>query len=165
MRYSKHIRYILLPLLTLLTPWQLHAQSGGPENIDEERDFLGFTTTSPPAITIGTAAEYQHGKYSDAPSSILLALGIAWTISVRAQSADLSSGANTIPVSNVTIQVVGGAFGTGVKTLSTTSQVVASGILALAASFNFRYTMAGGAHLLKPAGSYAVQVIFTTTGL
>lgn len=169
MKYNKHTRYILLPWLALLTPWQLCAQSaqqpGGPKSIYEERDFLGFTTTSPAPITIGTAAEYQNGKYSDASSSILLAFGIAWTISVRTQSADLTSGVNTIPVSNVTIQVVDGAFGTGIKTLSTSPQVVASGILALAASFSFRYTMAGGAHLLKPAGSYTVQVIFTTTGL
>ncbi|UYQ93208.1 hypothetical protein MKQ68_24300 [Chitinophaga horti] len=150
--------------ICLLLPFAGMAQNG-PRSINDERDFLGFTTSNPPVITIATAAEYQNGKFSDAPSSILLAVGIAWTVSVRAQTATLNNGINTIPVNQVTIQVVGATFGTGVITLSTTNQVVASSVLTLGSSFNFRYTLKGGNHLLQPAGNYTGTVIFSTTGL
>lgn len=160
------ITYCII-LCSLFCCLQLHAQKGPhPESIYDERDFLGFTTSSPPPIDIATPAEYQNGKFSDAPSSILLALGLAWTVSIRSQTANLTSGSNNIPVSNVTVQVVGvSGIGTGVVTLSTTSQVIASGVLALTANFSFRYTMKGGNHLLVPAGTYTSSIIFTTTGL
>lgn len=155
--------------LMIWLPLHSFAQSeGGPQSstsIHDESDFLGFTTSSPPIMTFSTPADYQNGKFSDAPSSIVLTLGLAWTVSVRAATANLTSGTNTIAISNVTVQVVGASFGTGIITLTTSNQTIASGVLALLANFNFRYTMKGGTHLLKPAGDYTATVIFSTTGL
>ncbi len=94
-----------------------------------------------------------------------------YTLTVRASSANLTSGANTIPVSQVTIQLVnigGLAYGGPVITLGTTAQTLTnypySGAAFTGQQLLLTYKLLGGTALLKPAGTYGTTLTYTVTG-
>ena len=89
----------------------------------------------------------------------------AYGLSIKTAGPNLTSGANTIPVSNVAVQTTGLAVGTPrtVSALSTTDQSLATGLPAtMTQSVNVQYsTAAGNTAFLKPAGAYSTTITFT----
>jgi hypothetical protein len=134
-------------------------------------------TVNPGAVsfTINNATLYRNGNsitYTAHLQQTLL-LSVGWSLTVRASSANLTSGANSIPAGNVKVQVTSATYGSSnvpgpfpVVSLSNSNQAVipSSGlVLGLLSTLrvNLKYTVAGDANLLKPAGTYATQLTFT----
>lgn len=137
-------------------------------------------TVSPSSVsfTINTQDLYNNGTTADFPAQVtrtlLLGLLANITLTVQANSAALASGANTIPLNNVTIQVTKAKMGTKSLTvnspvihLSTAPQTILSTsiLLSLGAklSISLRYAVTGGTNLLKAAGSYSTGLNFHLT--
>ncbi|UYQ93210.1 hypothetical protein MKQ68_24310 [Chitinophaga horti] len=121
-----------------------------------------------PTLVFANAADYANGVSVTYPNALTVTSTSAYTIKVKAATADLTNGSNSIPVSNVKVQPTGT---TGIGTpsqvsLSTTDQnIVTSAPAAILKNINLQYsTDANNAAFIgKPAGDYTTQITFTAT--
>ena len=133
-------------------------------------------TLNTPTISflVNSAALYNTGVTLANQNTLSVSDNVGsgnYTLTVRSSSANLTSGANTIPVSLVTIQLVnigGTAYAGPVITLNTTAQTLTNYPYSGAAFTNSQllltYKLAGGTALLKPAGTYGTTLTYTVTG-
>ncbi len=123
-----------------------------------------------PTINVPTMTDYRNGVTINQTS--LQVSGTAnstYTLTVRASSANLTSGANTIPVNLIGITVTTAGVGaTTEKRLSTTAQTLLTN-RPTAAFNNFnialQYKLYSDPALLKPAGLYTTTLTFSLTGI
>ncbi|RYZ52942.1 MAG: hypothetical protein EOP49_08325 [Sphingobacteriales bacterium] len=125
---------------------------------------------SAPSVSIPftTAAHYQSGTFKDVSSHVTITSTNKYAVKVQAATANLSFGANTIPVNTIGIipTIASGDAPTliPVTQLSTSPQDIATSLAAgtLSTVFNIRYTSTGGAeYISKPEGNYTVNLEYT----
>lgn len=130
---------------------------------------LSIAILGSPVVTVNTASAYQSGiTVNNTTLKVTARNNTAWTLQVYATSANLTSGANTIPVSQVSMRaintdcIVFPAF-----SLSTVNQLIAEDRILRAqdkvTNISIDYSLTGGATLLKPAGNYTTTLTFTAT--
>lgn len=132
-------------------------------------DVLQLTiNTSAVSLNFATAANYNNGVTSLINSQLTITCNKAYDLRIKTAGPTLINGANTIPVSNVTVQTVGlggAAGGTPlvVSALSTTDQTLVRSLPpTMSQAINVQYsTAAGNTAFLKPAGAYVTTVTFT----
>ncbi|WP_111598407.1 hypothetical protein [Chitinophaga skermanii] len=133
-----------------------------PASLLNHLNYLGFTITGSPSITFSTAAEYQNGKASATLITVGIPVGVAWQVQVRATTLS-GPASNTIDITKVILKA--NLSGAANVPLSTTNVTLATGVISLLSSYTVSVTMQGGAHLLKPSGTYTSTLTFTYTGL
>ncbi len=129
-------------------------------------NVLQLTVNTPTVgLNFATAANYNNGVTSVVNNQVTVGCNRAYSISVKTAGPNLTSGANTIPVSNISVRTTGLAVGTPriIAALSTTDQSLVTGLpAAMAQSVNVQYsTTAGNTAFLKPAGAYTTTITFT----
>ena len=130
---------------------------------------LTLTILSNPSITINSASAYTNGvTVSNTTVRTTVRRNFAWSLSVRASSANLTNGSLTIPVNQVKMQVTNtNITNTPLVTLSTTAQTLASDLsvvnLDRTTNLSINYILSGGANLLKTGGNYSTTLTFTMT--
>lgn len=138
-----------------------------------------LTVSSPMTIAVNTPALFQNGTTLDANNHVTYTtlLSALRSLNVRSQTTTLSGpGGNTIPVGQVKVQVTQVTVNNVVQTgtfpqvqLTTTDQSIQpTGLnLGIAATvrYNIRYTLTGGANLLKPAGTYTATLTYSLLDL
>lgn len=130
---------------------------------------LTVSVLGSPVVTVNTASAYQNGiTVNNTTLKVSARNNTAWTLQVYATSANLTSGVNTIPVSQVSMRAINTdctvfpAFN-----LSTANQLIAEDRILRAqdkvTNISIDYSLTGGATLLKPAGNYTTTLTFTAT--
>lgn len=120
-------------------------------------------------ITVPTASAYQTGvTITQNTLSVSGSANATYTLQVRA-SGNLTSGANSIPASQIGITLTTAGIGSaGEKRLSTAYQTLGS-YFTNAAFANFvlslQYKLYSDSALLKPAGSYTTTLTFLFSGV
>lgn len=138
-----------------------------------------LTITTPVNIAINTPALFQNGTQLDITNHVTYTtvLSALRSLNVRSQSLTLSGpGGNSIPIGQVKVQVTQVTVNNVVQSgtfpqvqLTTTNQAIQpTGLnLGIAATvrYNIRYTLTGGANLLKPAGTYTATLTYSLVDL
>ena len=134
----------------------------------EAGNWLGINMLGNPSLRFTSVQDYSSGVTLDhATLELSLAATLQWALQVRA-TGDLQNGAQSIPISILSIQPLNIGSNASTVTLSTASQTIATGqLLRLQLiSPTFRYRAQGGKALLnKPGGAYSTTLIFTYTAL
>lgn len=143
------------------------AQSSGNATMTVNlADVLQLTVnTATVTLNFATPTDYKNGVSSSVPNQISVTCNRAYDLKVRTTTATLTSGANTIPVSNVSAQAnyTGQSAANPSVALSTTDQSLATGVPAsISRQVNLNYsTSAGNQDFLRPAGAYTTTLTFT----
>ena len=159
---------VAVGLLFFVTTEQVVAQitSGSAVLTVNLSDLIQLTVnTNAVSLNFTSANSYKNGVTSLINNQITVSSNKAFDIRVRTSGPNLVSGANTIPVSNVSVQTVGLVGGTArvVPALSTTDQSSVTGFPSTSSTaINLQYsTAAGNTAFLKPAGAYVTTITFT----
>lgn len=120
------------------------------------------------SLAFTTISNYKNGVQLSQPTALNVFSTQPYHITVA--SPDLSSGANTIPISNIHFSAApstsNSSITTGPVSLSSSAQtIITSSIPTLSQNFDFTYstTAANTAFLNKPAGTYTSIVTYTIT--
>lgn len=126
-----------------------------------------ITVLGNPTMAINTPALYQNGAtITHTTLRVTVPRRFTWDLRLSA-AGNLTSGVNTIPIGAMSVLVTNTDVTTYPITLSTTQQLLCSDYVAKQSdrnsSLTIQYTLQGGNHLLKPAGSYATTLTFFLT--
>jgi len=121
-------------------------------------------------LTYTGSSDYTNGIVADAPAHLTLSNTDPFDVYVKASSSTLTNGANTLPVSAITIAPMPGYAGSFTSiNLSATGQKILSGsVPAVDKALNVRYAIpaANSPQMLgKPAGTYNTTVTYSFIAL
>lgn len=161
-----HLVMVLLLAGSFGTSRVLAQSSGNATMTVNLADVLQLTVnTATVTLNFATPADYNNGVSSSVPNQISVTCNRAYDLKVKTTTGTLTSGANTIPVSNVSAQAsYAGQSSAGPSVaLSTTDQSLATGVPAsITRQVNLNYsTSAGNQAFLRPAGAYTTTLTFT----
>lgn len=163
----RHRLFALALLAASLGTGRAVAQSSGNATMTVNlTDVLQLTVnTATVTLNFATPADYNNGVTSSVPNQISVTCNRSYDLKVKTTTATLTSGANTIPVSNVATQATytGQAAANPTVALSITDQPLATAVPASTTrQINMQYsTSAGNQAFLKPAGAYTTTLTFT----
>jgi hypothetical protein len=158
---------LLIILAGTLGAGKALAQSSGNATMTVNlTDVLQLTVnTATVTLNFATPADYNNGVTSSVANQISVTCNRAYDLKIKTTTASLASGANTIPVSNVSTLATytGQAAANPTVSLSTVDQSLATAVPASTTrSINLQYsTSAGNQAFLKPAGAYTTTLTFT----
>ena len=128
----------------------------------------------PVTINVNTSSIYNSGTSVTVTNQVPIVIQVSNVYSITTYasvSGNPANGSNTIPASNLKMQVTGQTgFSNGYTapqiTTTTTDQQVFSGNLSnpnhnQTVYLTFTYTLAGGSNLLQPGGTYSATINFT----
>lgn len=129
-------------------------------------DVLQLTVnTNTVTLNFANPADYINGVTSLVTNQVSITCNRNYDLRIKSATANLTSGANTIAVSNVATQAsyTGQAAANPTVSLSTTDQPLATAVPASTQrGINLQYsTSAGNQAFLKPAGAYTATLTFT----
>ena len=144
-----------------LTTAPAFAQSTGDATMNVViQDVLKLVVnTNSATITYATAPNYRDGVTQSIADQLSVTSNRQWGLTVQTATANLVSGANTIPVSNVS---VGANAGAGTALSATPISLLSTQAAAMESKVSLAYkTSADNAAFLKPAGTYSTTMTFT----
>ena len=110
-------------------------------------------------FTYATADIYQNGFTQSIADQLSVTSNRQWGLTVKTATANLVSGTNTIPVSNVR---VGANAGAGTALSTTPISLLSAQAAVTESKVTLTYsTSANNAAFLKPAGTYSTTLTFT----